>query len=88
MKVIAFPACAAELTGDGTVAFSVVILGMPARAEITLEALEDHFGAYGCPTEWLPGLFEANRLEIQKVARDRLAARWALGRAILQTDDF
>ena len=88
MKVIAFPDCTAELTGDGTVAFSVVILGMPARAEITLEALEDHFGGDGCSAEWLPGLFEANRLEIQKVARDRLAARWALGRAILQTDDF
>ena len=89
MKSIAFPNCTAELTSEGTVAFAVLILGVPARAEITVEALEDDFGADcrgGCNP--MSNAFEAHRLEIQKVARDRLAARWALGRAILETDDF
>ena len=88
MKSIAFPSCAAELTSEGTVAFAVLILGVPARAEITVEALEDHFGAQGCDPGRMTGVFDAHRHEIQKVARDRLVPRWALGRPVLETDDF
>jgi hypothetical protein len=85
---IEFPAGAPKLTARGTVAFPVVILGSRASAEITAEALEDHFGASNWSPETLANAFDQHRLEIQKVARDRIVARWAEGRALLTSEDF
>lgn len=88
MVPIQFPEGAPTLTQCETLAFPVVIFGARTVGEITAEALEDHFGVTSCSQEDLAIAFDSNRLAIQKVARDRLAARWAGGRAILLSEDF
>lgn len=44
--------------------------GVPARYEITAEALEDHFGARSCRYDDLLAAFQAHRGQIEAVARE------------------
>jgi len=75
-------------TSNGTVAFPVVIDGQAATAEISGEALQDHFGATSNRGPDLVEAFEWYRVAIEAIGRVKLPIRVAAGRGLLVTADF
>lgn len=88
MSTMHFPQTEPIYTQHTTVAFQVVIDGTAATAEISEEALQDHFGAGSRVGAELIRAFKANRHAIEAVARLKLPPRLAAGRGLLMTGDF
>lgn len=88
MATVHFPQTPATYTPMTTVTFPVVVDGAKATAEISAEALQDHFGATSHAGVELVRAFHANRGAIENTARRVLPARLAAGRGLLVTADF
>jgi hypothetical protein len=88
MATVHFPQVEPTYTVNTTVAFQAVIDGENVTCEISEEALHDHFGAKSLKGPDLVAAFIANRVSIEAVARVRIPARHAAGRALLVTADF
>jgi hypothetical protein len=70
---IRFPADARAYRGSNlTVVFSALVDGEPVPCAISVEALEDHFGAYTEDLEGWLRAFDAGRPRIEAVAREHL----------------
>jgi predicted nucleic acid-binding Zn ribbon protein len=88
MATVHFPQTPAPVcTSNGTVAFPVVIDGWATMAEISAEALRDHFRASDAP-DGLLAAFQWHRPAIEAIARMTLPDRRAGGRALLVSADF
>jgi len=88
MPTVHFPRTPPAYTPNDTVAFQVVIDGQLATAEISSEALQDHFGAAGRGGRDLLEAFNAHRAAIEAVGRVKLPGRVSAGRGLLVTADF
>lgn len=75
-------------TVNATVAFPGLLDGQPVTCEISLEALQDHFGATSIQGADLVVAFLANRHAIEAVGRVKLPSRLAAGRGLLLSSDF
>ncbi|MFM0036023.1 DUF1488 domain-containing protein [Paraburkholderia strydomiana] len=70
---IRFPADAPAYRGSNlTVVFPALVDGEPVPCAISVEALEDHFGAYTEDREGWLRAFDAGRPRIEAVAREHL----------------
>lgn len=70
---IRFPADAPAYRGSNlTVVFAALVDGEPVPCAISVEALEDHFGAYTEDLEGWLRAFDAGRPRIEAVAREHL----------------
>jgi hypothetical protein len=70
---IRFPADAPAYRGSNlTVVFPALVDGEPVPCAISVEALEDHFGAYSEDREGWLRAFDAGRPRIEAVAREHL----------------
>jgi hypothetical protein len=70
---IRFPADAPAYRGSNlTVVFPALVDGEPVPCAISVEALEDHFGAYSEDREGWLRAFDAGRTRIEAVAREHL----------------
>jgi hypothetical protein len=70
---IRFPADAPAYRGSNlTVVFPALVDGEPVPCAISVEALEDHFGAYSEDLEGWMRAFDAGRTRIEAVAREHL----------------
>jgi Protein of unknown function (DUF1488) len=70
---IRFPADAPAYRGSNlTVVFRALVDGEPVPCAISVEALEDHFGAYSEDLEGWMRAFDAGRTRIEAVAREHL----------------
>ncbi|ALE54496.1 DUF1488 domain-containing protein [Paraburkholderia sp. SIMBA_055] len=70
---IRFPAGApAYRDSNLTVVFSALVDGEPVPCAISVEALEDHFGAHSEDEEGWMRAFDAGRPRIEAVAREHL----------------
>ena len=70
---IRFPADAPAYRGANlTVVFRALVDGEPVPCAISVEALEDHFGAYSEDLEGWMRAFDAGRTRIEAVAREHL----------------
>jgi hypothetical protein len=70
---IRFPADAPAYRGSNlTVVFPALVDGEPVPCAISVEALEDHFGAYSEDLEGWMRAFDAGRTHIEAVAREHL----------------
>ncbi|MGF6569443.1 hypothetical protein ABH945_001519 [Paraburkholderia sp. GAS333] len=70
---IRFPADAPAYRGANlTVVFPALVDGEPVPCAISVEALEDHFGAYSEDLEGWMRAFDAGRPRIEAVAREHL----------------
>ncbi|OAJ54511.1 hypothetical protein A6V36_07345 [Paraburkholderia ginsengiterrae] len=70
---IRFPADApAYRDSNLTVVFPALVDGEPVPCAISVEALEDHFGAYSEDLEGCMRAFDAGRSHIEAVAREHL----------------
>lgn len=85
---IHFPTTPGVYTPNNTVAFAAQINGVDVTCEISVEALEDHFGARSTRGTDLVAAFEANRTAIEAVARVKLPQRIPAGRCLLVSADF
>lgn len=88
MPTVHFPTVDPIPTPNTTLSFPVVIDGVQTPAEISAEALQDHFGAASWRAADLIAAFIANRAAIEAVGRIKLPARQSAGRALLVTADF
>lgn len=88
MPTVHFPPTPGICTPNTTIAFVVVVDGAQASAEISSEALEDHFGATSQTCAELLRAFYAHRGAIENIGRRVLPARLAAGRGLLVTSDF
>jgi hypothetical protein len=88
MSTIHFPHTEPVVTPSTTVAFAVVVDGQSATAEISAEALQDHFGATSFTGAPLVDAFKRNRAAIEAVARVKVPGRLAAGRGLLVSADF
>lgn len=75
-------------TQNTTVAFRGQFNGVDVTCEISMEALQDHFGAHSANGADLVFAFEANRSAIEAVAREKLPQRIPIGRCVLVSADF
>ena len=67
---ISFPCCAPEYCApDFALAFGALVDDRPVQCAITVEALEDHFGARSPREEDLVDAFIAHRAEIELAAQ-------------------
>jgi hypothetical protein len=88
MPTVHFPQTPAPVcTSKGTVAFPVVTDGWVYMAEISAEALREHFRASDAPDELLAA-FQWHRPAIEAIARTKLADRLVSGRPLLVSADF
>jgi hypothetical protein len=70
---IRFPADAPAYRGSNlTVVFPALVDGEPVPCAISVEALEDHFGAYSEDLDGWMRAFDAGRTHIEAVAREHL----------------
>lgn len=88
MPTIHFPSTDPVFTQNTTVAFQAVIDGAAVTGEVSMEALQDHFGATTGGGAELVRAFRANRGAIEAVARVKLPGRVAAGRGLLVSSDF
>jgi hypothetical protein len=75
-------------TQNTTVSFPAQINGVDEVCEITMEALQDHFGAKSANAVDLLSAFGTNRAAIEAVARVNLPQRILTGRCLLVSADF
>lgn len=88
MPTVHFPQVEPVFTPNTTVAFPTVVDGVQHTAEISTEALMDHFGATSAQGSDLVQAFKQHRSAIEAVARVKLPARLAAGHGLLVTADF
>ena len=88
MPTVHFPQSEPAVTPNTTVMFEAIVDGRNVRAEISEEALMDHFGAASRVSAEMIRAFKANRAAIETIARVKLPARLAAGRGLLVSGDF
>jgi Protein of unknown function (DUF1488) len=88
MPTVHFPQAEPAYRPNTTVAFPAVVDGNNVTAEISEEALMDHFGATSNTPAELVRAFKAHRPAIEAVARIKLPQRLMAGRPLLITEDF
>jgi DNA-binding transcriptional regulator YiaG len=83
---VSFPDEDPRITTGQTVAFSALRDGVVQECEISVQALEEHFGASGTAESALLDAFTRGKSQIQAAARGRLLR--STDRCLLTTEDF